>query len=66
MDECEGFAPGFESLDSGGVDLTAESVSADRLIYPNARISITVSMFLIMTFAMKHKLSGAALKDLLS
>ena len=66
MDECEGFAPGFESLDSGGVDLTAESVSADRLIYPNARISITVSMLLIMTFAMKHKLSGAALKDLLS
>ena len=65
-DECQDFAATFESLESGGVDFIEGATSADKLIYPKARISITVSMVLIMTFAMKHKLSGSALKDLLS
>ena len=38
----------------------------DNLIYPNARITNAVSMLLIMTFALKHKLSGIAIRDLLS
>ena len=59
------FAITIESLE-GGVDWIEGSTSTDKLIYPNARISNTVSMLLIMTFAMTHKLSGAALKDLLS
>lgn len=38
----------------------------DNPIYPNARITNAVSMLLIMTFALNHKLSGAAIRDLLS
>ena len=38
----------------------------DNPIYPNARITYAVSMLLIMTFALKHKLSGVAIRDLLS
>ena len=38
----------------------------DDLIYPGARISNAVSMLLIMAFCITHKLSGAAVKDLLS
>ena len=65
-DECQGFAATFESLESSGVDFIEGAASADKLIYPKAQISITASMVLIMTFAMKHKLSESALKDLLS
>ena len=43
----------------------AKSVD-DNPIYPNARITNAVSMLLIMTFALKHKLSGVAIRDLLS
>ena len=43
----------------------AKSVD-DNPIYPNARITNAVSMLLIMTFALKHKLSGLAIRDLLS
>jgi len=50
----------FEGLQSS---VTVEN-TADKLIYPNARISNVVTMLLIMTF-MTHRLSGAALKDLL-
>ena len=42
-----------------------ESVD-DSPIYPNARITNAVSMLLIMTFALNHKLSGVAIRDLLS
>ena len=42
-----------------------ESVD-DSQIYPNARITNAVSMLLIMTFALNHKLSGIAIRDLLS
>lgn len=35
-------------------------------IYPNARISLATSLILIMTFALTHHLSGAALSDLLA
>jgi len=38
----------------------------DSPIYPNARITNAVSMLLIMTFALNHKLSGVAIRDLLS
>ena len=65
-DESQDFSATFESLESGRVDSIEGTASADKLIYPNARISIIVSMILIMTFAMKYKLSGSALKDLLS
>jgi len=51
----------FEGLHSS---VTVEN-TADKLIYPNARISNVVSMVLIMTFAMNHRLSGTALKDFL-
>ena len=64
--ECQDFVASFEGLESAGIDCTEGSTSTDKLIYPNARISNAVSMLLIMTFAMTHKLSGAALKDLLS
>lgn len=43
----------------------AESID-DSPIYPNARITNAVSMLLIMTFALTHKLSGVAIRDLLS
>lgn len=66
INEYQDFASTFEGLESGGVDYTEGSTSTDKLIYPNARITNTVSMLLIMTFVMTHKLSGAALKDLLS
>ena len=35
----------------------------NSLIYPNARITNAVSMLLIMTFALKHKLSGITIRD---
>ena len=53
-----------------GLEVTDESlqVTADieKPIYPNARITNAASILLIMTFAVVHKLSGEALKDLLS
>ena len=55
------------TAESCGVDFTQEAQSMeDDLIYPGAKISNAVSMLLIMTFSITHKLSGAALKDLLS
>lgn len=52
-------------LDMGITDTQIESQN-DKLIYPNARITNATSMLLIMTFAVIHKLSGEALKDLLT
>ena len=52
-------------LDTGITDTQTESQSG-KLIYPNARITNAASMLLIMTFAVIHKLSGEALKDLLA
>ena len=52
-------------LDTGITDTQIESES-EKLIYPNARITNATSMLLIMTFAVTHKLSGEALKDLLT
>lgn len=40
------------------------STEDEKLIYPNARITNAVSMLLIMSFAVAHRLTGAALKDL--
>lgn len=42
------------------------STEDEKLIYPNARITNAVSMLLIMSFAVTHQLTGAALKDLLA
>ena len=42
------------------------STEDEKLIYPNARITNAVSMLLIMSVAVAHQLTGAALKDLLS
>lgn len=52
-------------LDIGITDTQIESQSK-KLIYPNARITNATSMLLIMTFAVIHKLSGEAIKDLLT
>ena len=50
-------------IDFGSEHITSEE---DTLIYPNARISKAISMLLILTFVLTHKLSGAAVKNLLS
>ena len=47
------------------LDTSTASLETD-LVYPGARISNVVSMLLIMTFVMTHKITGVALKDLLS
>ena len=54
--------------DGDDLEMNSESTQLDNddLIYPNARITKQVSMLLIMTFAIVNKLSGSALKDLLS
>lgn len=58
-----------EELETTAQDLRSEldttSLETD-LIYPGARISNAIGMLLIMTFVMTHKITGAALKDLLS
>ena len=57
----------IDTAESCEVDYTLEAQSMeDDLIYPGAKISNAVSMLLIMTFSITHKLSGAVLKDLLS
>ena len=38
----------------------------EKPLYPNARIILAASMILIMTFAITHRLSSAALTDLLT
>lgn len=59
----------LETLDYG-LDITNEDLQVttddEKLIYPNARLTNAASMLLIMTFSVVHKLSGEALKDLLS
>jgi len=58
------------SADMVGLEVDNESLLVpadhDSPIYPNARLTNSASMLLIMTFAVVHKLSGEALKDLLS
>ena len=45
-------------------NMEAETLSDnEKPIYPNARITNAVSVLLIMTYAITHKLSGEALKD---
>jgi len=49
------------------VDEDHQSTSdINQPIYPNARLTNAASMLLIVTFSVIHKLSGEALKDLLS
>ena len=61
LESCDNTAKSCE------VDFTLEAQSLeDNLIYPGAKISNGVSMLLIMTFSITRKLSGAAIKDLLS
>ena len=48
-----------------GSELEVPSSESDP-VYPGARISNAVSLLLIMTFVMTHKITGMALKDLLS
>ena len=58
-----------EALEHGldmGITVTPIESQSEKLIYPNARITNATSMLLIMTFAVIHKLSGEALKDLLT
>ena len=58
----------FNECDSEDIITNKASYSTDddKPIYPNARVTNAVSMLLIMTFAITHQLSRAALKDLLS
>ena len=58
----------FNERDSEDIITNKASYSTDdgKPIYPNARVTNAVSMLLIMTFAITHQLSRAALKDLLS
>ena len=69
-DDNDDKASDYEMTCADGDDLKMNSESTqldnDNLIYPNARITNQVSMLLIMTFAIVNKLSGSALKDLLS
>ena len=59
----------YEESETAAYDLQSElertSLESDP-VYPGARISNAVSMLLIMTFVMTHKITGVALKDLLS
>ena len=52
-----------------GLEMTTEELQGtadiEKPIYPDAGITNATSMLLIMTFAVVHKLSGEALKDLL-
>ena len=49
------------------VQLTATIKDRNKMpVYPGARITLAASMILIMTFALTHHLSGAALTDLLA
>lgn len=64
LEECE--LIGNCNLDNIIGNETSCSTQDKKLIYPNVRIANAVSMLLIMSFAVAHKLTGAALKDLLS
>ena len=58
-----------ETVDCGITinDLDVQAVpDGEKAIYPNARLTNAASLLLIMTFAVTHKLSGEALKDLLT
>lgn len=59
----------YEESETAAHDLRYEletPSSESDPVYPGARISNAVSMLLIMTFVMTHKITGVALKDLLS
>ena len=59
----------YEESETAAYDLRSDidTISSESdLVYPGARISNAVSMLLIMTFVMTHKITGVALKDLLS
>ena len=48
-------------------DLDVQAVpDSEKAVYPNARLTNAASLLLIMIFAVTHKLSGEALKDLLT
>lgn len=58
-----------EESETAAYDLRSELESTcleSDPVYPGARISNAISMLLIMTFVMTHKITGVALKDLLS
>ena len=59
----------YEESETAAYDLRSDidTISSESdPVYPGARISNTASMLLIMTFVMTHKITGVALKDLLS
>ena len=59
----------YEESETAAYDLRSDldTISSESdPVYPGARISNAVSMLLIMTFVMTHKITGVSLKDLLS
>ena len=57
----------YEESETAAYDLRSDidTISSESdPVYPGARISNAVSMLLIMTFVMTHKITGVALKDL--
>ena len=70
-DEQEGiedYLTAFDSEQSAGNEKTDEQDrgSADVPLYSGAPITVAVSMLLIITFAIRHSLTGLALVDLLT
>ena len=66
---CRSSPEYYEESETAAYDLRSEleaSSSESDPVYPGARISNVVSMLLIVTFVMTHKITGVALKDLLS
>lgn len=49
-----------------GVEESASKISADEPLYDGAPVNVAVSMLLIITFAIRHSLSGVALVDFLT
>ena len=60
--DCDENADSVNSTD----DKVQEQKSADVPLYSGAPISVAVSMLLIVTFAIRHSLTGLALVDLLT
>lgn len=67
-DEKEQYVHYIDELEENTENSTSdtESCASDSLLYDGAQISVAVSMLLIITFAIRHSLSGTALVDLLT
>lgn len=63
----EEYIPYLDELDDDmDINDTNDISSAENPLYDGAPISVAVSMLLIITFAIRHSLSGTALVDLLT